>query len=184
MSAPREATEEERAPLLQVPPREDDAESGVGSAIDFDRRSLIDIAKNPKLLTTLEQGLIILAICLLCLAAIFGGLALGTYDKLRREEDGDTAGPIIRTTTAVQTSTEMITTTATATNTVTQSRLPIPTPPTVPPTKNVLRFHHACAFFDLELTVIMFAARNLLDAYMRSNERSNSRFYRPFRTPV
>ena len=142
MANPRPATDEERAPLLQVPGRDEDEDSasGAGSAIDFDRRSLIDIARNPKLLTTLEQGLIVLAICLLCLTALFGGLALG--NKFHPDRDNrDRAGPIIRTTTTVQTSTEMatITTTQITTSIIPNPSLPKPTPPTIPrpPSKNV-----------------------------------------------
>ena len=131
----------ERQPLLGVPGRDDDGDaesnrSGISgrsgrSAFDFDRRSIIDIAQNPKLLTTLEQGLVILAICLLCLAAIFGGLALGSWHRASEADRQRDAPPIYRTTTAVQTTTQF------ATATVTESAQPGPTQPVEPPSKNV-----------------------------------------------
>lgn len=156
-SEPRASTEDEAASLLQIPGQHDEeGRTGAGeyngggsttgrrsrrsflSDID-DRRSIKDVIINPRLLTTLEQGLVILAICLICLSGILAGLFLGSFEKLRREaRDREREPPVIRTTTQTDlvTTTQIQTTTVASSPTVPTSS-PIPLPPKEPPSKNV-----------------------------------------------
>lgn len=118
-----DATDAENAPLLQRSAPDDEEH------IDHDDRTLKKVLQHPNLLTTLEQGLVVLAIVLLCLSAVFGGVALGINDRLNHYKEK------VRDPTP-HTSTLYATTTATVT--ASGSTGPAPTsPPTRPPSKNV-----------------------------------------------
>jgi len=125
MSEPRGSTDEERAPLLERSTEEDTQGYGV-----VDSRSVKTVLTHPGLLTALEKGLLVLTIVLLCLAAVFGGLALGAKEKLNHIKHRPPRPPVTTT------STQYATTTQTATSTVTHAPSQAPTPPTRPPSRN------------------------------------------------
>lgn len=134
MADPRASVDDERAPLLQLnaPADEESASQNRGEdeERDFDRRSIIDVLKQPRLLTTFEQGLVILAIVLLCLSAILGGLAIGSWDRARHERDKGRNSPPRPTSTQIATTTQIVTTTVGA-------GVPAPTgAPKEPPSRN------------------------------------------------
>jgi len=150
-STPRPSTEDESASLLQIPARgqdDDQGESGSRrgsrqsrrsflSDID-DRRSIKDVITNPRLLTTFEQALMVIAICLICLSGILAGLFLGSFERMRREaREREREPPVIRT----STETDYKTTTQFATTTIngppSQPTSNPPSPPQEPPSKNV-----------------------------------------------
>lgn len=152
-STPRPSTEDESASLLQIPgssnrDQDDQGESGSRrgsrqsrrsflSDID-DRRSIKDVITNPRLLTTFEQALVVIAICLICLSGILAGLFLGSFERLRREaREREREPPVIRT----STETDYKTTTQYATTTVNgPPSQPTSVPPS-PPSKNVCFVH-------------------------------------------
>ena len=148
-SAPRASTEDESASLLQIPgQQQDDGGEGGGPAsrrgsrqsrmsflsdID-DRRSIKDVITNPRLLTTFEQGLIVITICLACLSAILTGLFLGSFERLRREgREREHEPPVVTTSiqTDYKTTTQFQTTTVNA-----PPSQPTSSPPS-PPNRNV-----------------------------------------------
>lgn len=150
-STPRPSTEDESASLLQIPARDQD-DGGEGgsrrgsrlsrrsflSDID-DRRSIKDVITNPRLLTTFEQALMVIAICLICLSGILAGLFLGSFERMRREaREHEREPPVIRT----STETDYKTTTQSATTTINGSPSQPTSPPRLPPSKNVRMTAH------------------------------------------
>lgn len=152
-STPRPSTEDESASLLQIPGQQQQDDGGEGgsssrrgsrqsrrsflSDID-DRRSIKDVITNPRLLTTFEQALVVIAICLICLSGILAGLFLGSFERLRREaREREREPPVIRTSTQTdyKTTTQIQTTTVNAPPT--QPTSYPPSPPIEPPSRNV-----------------------------------------------
>ncbi|KAF7295323.1 Endothelin-converting enzyme 1 [Mycena indigotica] len=101
--APRRSTDEEAAPLL----RDDDDD--VGSTQEEEEPTLLErlnsIAQEP--LTPLTQILLVVALVLLLLSAVFIGLFAGEYTKLKQREREDGPRP-----TVTVTQTAIVTTTA------------------------------------------------------------------------